>query len=89
MKHVYESKKVSLNLIHIYLIECSAEVASLQQQIPCLQQELATKRAHVDSMSTQMASLARHQQGMKQLNESLESQIQIFKSTLNETRMSS
>merc|ERR1719361_3153811 len=65
-----------------YNQDCSAEVASLQQQIQCLQQELATKRAHVDSLSTQMASLVRHQKGMKQLNENLENNLQLFKATL-------
>ena len=71
-----------------YFSECSAEAASLQQQIHCLQQELATKRAHVDSLSTQMASLVRHQTGVKQLNENVESQILLFKSTLNQTKES-
>ena len=68
----------------ISFVECSAEVASLQQQIQCLQQELATKRAHVDSLSTQMASLVGHQKGVKQLNGNIESQIQSFKDALTE-----
>ena len=66
--------------------ECSAEIASLQQQIQCLQQELATKRAHVDSLSTQMASLARHQKGSKQLQQNLEDQLTTIKSTLGKIK---
>ena len=69
-----------------YILECSGEIASLQQQIHCLQQELATKRAHVDSLSTQMSSLVRHQKGLKQLNLDLGDQLRTFKSTLSRAR---
>ena len=73
--------------MYIYFaLECSSEIASLHQQIHCLQQELATKRAHVDSLSTEMASLVRHQKGLTELNKHFDDQFDVYKSTLRQTK---
>ena len=69
-------------LQNLCLSECSDEIASLQQQIHCLQQELATKRAHVDSLSSQMSSLAKHQSGLKDAGLEWSEKLKAYKETL-------
>lgn len=63
-------------------LEMFDESASLQNQLACLQQEVATKRAHLDALSNQLASLARVKGELKGRHHELSERLLRLQSTL-------
>ena len=66
-----------MKIISFLLSECHDEKAGLVSQMACLQQELLSNRSSVDALSTQMATLARHQKLLKSHQQELKANLQL------------